>query len=130
MFVCGKYGLRKTLPMNWVGKCAWVRDVQPTHILPLSRPERKDAMQNGQRKANASQQTEERGSQARSATQGENTVSRHTFQDVPMEFKVRSGMLASFIAAIPVIGTAIQAKRNAEWINYVYYNQMLDYTVD
>lgn len=112
-WVCGKaFGLRRTLPKYWVGKCAWVRVVQATHILPMSQFKRIGRV--------------------RRATSEAGTPTQHTFQDVPEEFAAQSAVLAGFLGAIPFVGAGLQTAKNAKWINYVYYNQLrfLNYTID
>ncbi|KAL2102077.1 hypothetical protein ACEWY4_003838 [Coilia grayii] len=97
-WACGSgYGLRKTLPRNFAGVCAWVRVIQATHILPMSKLEPTGRVKRA--------------------------LDRPTYEEVPAAAAAQDPALAGFLAAIPFFGAGYQASRNAKWINYVYYNQ-------
>ena len=54
-----------------------------------------------------------------------------SIEDVPPEFTARNRVIGGFVAAIPIIGTALKVSENIKWINFVYYNQQqfMNYTI-
>lgn len=117
-WLCGNEILRSTLPKPWKGRCARVQAVTEVVLIP---PLKDDDTSLGGNNI---------GRQKRAYTPDPEIKIDKIGQPrgIPSEYKARNEVAAGFEAIFPIIGLV----KNAEWINYIYYNQQrfINYTDD
>ncbi len=117
-WLCGNEILRSTLPKPWKGRCARVQAITEIVLIP---PLKDDDTSLGDNKI---------GRQKRAYTPDPAIKIDDIGQPrgIPTEFKARNEVAAGFEAILPIIGLV----KNAEWINYIFYNQQrfINYTDD